>query len=643
MLAIPDPVFAGYLVILLAMLFVIGMRMVIQAGPSYREALVAGIAFLAGTGFQYGLFFPVEASGFAGGLLTNGMTAGGFSAILMTLALRATEPRPSRMRTGFDQTRLPRIREFLADFATRNGWDENMSERLGDVAEEAMLALAQDEDRTGRPAGQSRRAPRSAAKEDRSVERTGRRAGTRRRGKQPDEGEDGQRDILLSARKDGGDAVLEFAVGPGSENLEDRIAWLGEPSGEAAVERDAAPRLLRHLASSVRHRQYHDTETVTVRVEPPVLELRFQVAAPLLDVGYSGRSRRPMGGGTGGRAPIPPPEPVRPDQQGSAMAPHPFDSDFSVTRQQKERFARDGFIKLKGFLNASVVRLLLNRVDAELARDTPAFFRVDSLFKRAQYDFDTDKTPVFDLVQRPFFRRALTGLVGRDLFLTFEMSFEIEKNVSKGYPWHVGVQSFGFQFAEDFGCTLWAPLHPIDAAGQRGGMAYVPQCALPGDFAYPADLAIVEALKAREQAGQGTSARDYFEMRGGILNAPAINELLETCQVEDDFEPGDALLFNKNVVHRSVMLGEGELPRRAAYVLRFVDATSRYDLHRARILEFPAEQYGKGIFPYKPITRQHIEIAEAGAEHGDLLAECAYFTDRDRRLIRRNPSAAGHG
>ena len=323
------------------------------------------------------------------------------------------------------------------------------------------------------------------------------------------------------------------------------------------------------------------------------------------------------------------------------MTPHPFDNEFRVTREQKERFARDGFVKLKGFLNASVVRLLLNRVDVELARDTPDFFRVDSLFKRAQYDFDTDKTQVFDLVQRPFFQKALTGLAGRDLFLTFEMSFEIEKNVSKGYPWHVGVQSFGFQFAEDFGCTLWAPLHPIDASGQRGGMAYVPQRALPGDFAYPADLAIVEALKARERAGKWTSARDYFDLRGAMFNSPAMNELLETCQVEDDFEPGDALLFNKNVVHRSVMLGEGELSRRAAYVLRFVDADSRYNLRRARMLEFPVERYGKGIFPYKPITRQHIEIAEAGAEHGDLLAECAYFTDRDRRIIRRGSPAAG--
>ena len=317
------------------------------------------------------------------------------------------------------------------------------------------------------------------------------------------------------------------------------------------------------------------------------------------------------------------------------MTGHPFDNEFVVTDEQKEQFQRDGFVKLAGFLNASVVSMLLDRTEIELTRSTTnSFTGRAAQLSRAQYDFGTAKTAVFELLERPYFRQALTGLTGRDLFLTFEMSFEIEKNFNEGLPWHVGVQSFGYQFAEDFGCTLWAPLHPIDASGQRGGMAYVPQHLLPGEFVYPADLAVVEALRARERSGRRTSVQDYGDLRAGILNSPVMDELLRAHQVEDDFDPGDVLLFNKTVVHRSIMLGEGELPRRAAYVLRFVDAASRYDLNRVRALEFPAEKYTKGLFTYKPVTRQHIEIAEAGAEDGDLIAECAYFSDRDRRLIR---------
>lgn len=330
------------------------------------------------------------------------------------------------------------------------------------------------------------------------------------------------------------------------------------------------------------------------------------------------------------------------------MTDHPFDNEFVITGEQKKQFQRDGFVKLKGFLNPAVVGMLLDRVDAELSdgmsvrfnRGTTDKVRSDSIFKRVQYDFDAEKTDLFELLELPYFRQALTCLTGRDLFLTFELSFEIEKNVNKGFPWHVGVQSFGYQFAEEFGCTLWAPLHPIDANGQRGGMAYVPKHVLPGDFVYAADLAVVEAIRARERAGERTSAQEYVGLRNGILNSPAMNELLEAHRVEDDFEPGDVLLFDKTVVHRSIVLGDGDLSHRAAYALRFVDAASRYDLNRARILEFPAEHYGSGLFPYKPLTRSHIEIAEAGAENGDLLSECAYFSDRGRRLLKR--CSGGH-
>ena len=322
------------------------------------------------------------------------------------------------------------------------------------------------------------------------------------------------------------------------------------------------------------------------------------------------------------------------------MTGHPFDNEFAVTGEQKEQFQRDGFVRLEGFLNASAVGMLLDRTEIELARSpTNSFTGRAAQLSRAQYDFGTAKTDVFELLERPYFQQALTGLTGRDLFLTFEMSFEIEKNFNEGLPWHVGVQSFGYQFAEDFGCTLWAPLHPIDACGQRGGMAYVPQHLLPGEFVYPADLAVVEALRARERSGRRTSVQDYGDLRAGILNSPVMDELLRAHQVEDDFDPGDVLLFNKTVVHRSVMLGEGELSHRAAYVLRFIDAASRYDLNRVQALEFPAEKYTKGLFTYKPVTRQHIEIAEAGAKDGDLLAECAYFSDRDRRLIQKTLTA----
>ncbi len=320
------------------------------------------------------------------------------------------------------------------------------------------------------------------------------------------------------------------------------------------------------------------------------------------------------------------------------MTSHPFDSEFAITGAHREQFLRDGFVKLEGFLNPSVIAMLLDRVDTKStsgADNASSGARFSSVHRYLE-DGDTE---VFDLLERPYFRQAVTGLTRRDLFLAFDTSSEIERNVNKGLPWHIDVTSYGFQFSEQFACSLWAPLHPIDASGQRGGIACVPLHVLPGDFAYSAELAVVEVLKARERAGKTTSPQEYRDLRE-FLNSPALKELLDVHQVEYDFDPGDVLLFNKTVAHRSVMLGEGELSRRAAYVLRFVDADSRYDLNQARTLNYPAEHYGKGLFPYGPRASQYLQIAEAGAEHGDLISQCAYFSDRDRRMVRRTSDQA---
>ncbi len=79
----------------------------------------------------------------------------------------------------------------------------------------------------------------------------------------------GDRRLLLVACKEDGGAVLEFVTSTGEENLQDRIALLGARINKALVEQEVSLRLLQHLASSVRHQQYHGTDIVTIRVETP--------------------------------------------------------------------------------------------------------------------------------------------------------------------------------------------------------------------------------------------------------------------------------------------------------------------------------------------------------------------------------------
>ncbi len=230
-LAVPDPVFAGYLLVLLGLLFLVGINIVVQDGLDARKGTIVGLALLIGVSAHYGMIFPDLLAEFAGGLLGNGMNAGGYSAIVMTLFVALTESRRSRFRAArFNRSVLPDVATFIRAFAARNGWDEAMAQRLDAAGEEALLALLGDD--AGRREGHGRH-------------------------------------LHLAAYREEGGAVLEFAVGPAGHNLQDRIALLGEQTDEAALEREVTLRLLRHLASSVRHRQFHDTDVVTVRVQAP--------------------------------------------------------------------------------------------------------------------------------------------------------------------------------------------------------------------------------------------------------------------------------------------------------------------------------------------------------------------------------------
>ncbi len=230
-LAIPGPVAASYVTVLLALLFVVGMRVVIQDGTDYRKALVVGIAFWVGVGFQNGVIFPDHIKGFAGGILENGMTAGGLTAILLTLFMELTASRRRRLNAPFASASLPKIQTFLSEFSSRQGWNDAVQNRLCAVAEEALLTLInQSED------------------SDDELKR---------------------RHLLLTIQKERSVAVMEVIAAPSEANLEDRLALLGEHADDVSVEREVSLRILRHYASSVHHQQYHDTDIITITVDVP--------------------------------------------------------------------------------------------------------------------------------------------------------------------------------------------------------------------------------------------------------------------------------------------------------------------------------------------------------------------------------------
>ena len=230
LLAIPKPVVGAYVTVLLALLFVVGMRIIVQDGVDYRKAMIAGVAFWIGVGFQDQAIFAEYLGEWWGALLGNGMTAGGLTAIFLTLFMELTAPRRQRIETALAVEALPEITAFLEKFASRRGWDAEMTNRLCLSAEETLLILIQQ-----------------------------------------GEGEQAEKRLLLIIRSDGSNgAELEFIASTGEENIEDRMAYLREHTDEMPVEHEISLRLLQHFTSSVRHQQYHDADIVTVRVEAPV-------------------------------------------------------------------------------------------------------------------------------------------------------------------------------------------------------------------------------------------------------------------------------------------------------------------------------------------------------------------------------------
>ena len=79
-----------------------------------------------------------------------------------------------------------------------------------------------------------------------------------------------ERRLVVVASSEGASADLEFIAGPSGEfNIEDRIRQLQQHDAESFVEDETSLVLLKAYASSVKHQQFHGTDIVTVRVNPP--------------------------------------------------------------------------------------------------------------------------------------------------------------------------------------------------------------------------------------------------------------------------------------------------------------------------------------------------------------------------------------
>ena len=227
LLTIPSPVMGAYLLVAIGLLFVEGIRTVVQAGLDFQKVIIVGISFSLGAGLEQQMIFGDLVGGAWGDLLDNGMMMGALAAMLMTLFLELTNPRKeARLQARLEVAALPEIQRFVGEQAARLGWNEASVERLRSAAEETLMSLVE----AGDPPPSE--APR----------------------------------LIVLARPGAGLMELEFMAVFDEENLEDRLAYLNEES-ESLEEGELSLRLLRHYASSVHHQKYYGLDIVTVRVK----------------------------------------------------------------------------------------------------------------------------------------------------------------------------------------------------------------------------------------------------------------------------------------------------------------------------------------------------------------------------------------
>ena len=227
-LTIPSPVMGAFLLTAIALLFVAGIRTVIQDGLTAQKMLVVGIAFSLGAGVEHQTIFADLIGGTWGRLLDNGMLIGALAAVVMTLFLDLTSPsQGGRLQSKLHAASLPEIDAFVRGIAGKLGWNEASLDRLGAAAEEALMSLI--------PA-------------DQDVE-----------------AEEAPR-LIIAVQPEAGAIQMEFLAVFDEENLEDRLAYLDEES-EGLQEGEISLRLLRHYASSVHHQKYYGLDVVTVQVK----------------------------------------------------------------------------------------------------------------------------------------------------------------------------------------------------------------------------------------------------------------------------------------------------------------------------------------------------------------------------------------
>ncbi len=223
-LAIPDAVVGAYLCILIAMLFVHGLRLISAEPITTQRGMIITLSFWAGIGFQQGAIFKSHIPDWMSPITDNGMTVGTALALVLMLIYNLKTGGKRVFCTTFDPQAVAGLHEFIESYANRYKWPAEQSRRVQLAAEETLLCLLDCRQRDPGQAGELRAEIRSSS-----------------------EG-----------------LTLDIAVGADGENIQDLMIQAAENGHQSMGH--LPYRVLDAITDDVRHLQFNNLDYVCLKL-----------------------------------------------------------------------------------------------------------------------------------------------------------------------------------------------------------------------------------------------------------------------------------------------------------------------------------------------------------------------------------------
>lgn len=226
--AMPSPVAAAYILMILVLLFGHGLRMVTEEPLGFEAGIAVCLGFWLGVGFQGGFLYNERLPDWAQLFLSNGTTSGGITAILLMALLSLRHRARDRISMPLSPDSLGPLREVVQSFCKRLGWDSRAENRVMLAAEEALVFLLDNRARTG---------------------------------------DTKPTQLQVRLREIDGEAEIEYVSAPADSNIESALASLPEQQDSVDLESELSLRLLRGMTRELRHMQYHGVDYLMIRLD----------------------------------------------------------------------------------------------------------------------------------------------------------------------------------------------------------------------------------------------------------------------------------------------------------------------------------------------------------------------------------------